>query len=165
MTFEFKNSKFTVTQRSVTKSRFIGRDVEEIREISEQLFAKVEVMRQDGIRMLCLRLNLMRHMDTGAVSEPSALVGLDPAGNKDCVIEMAIPKPEGCAKSLNLMIPKTNLEGEAQEAEPIEQATEEVKQQPTNKRHYTWEQWRSFSYDKRKELLHVRKLNKKRNQN
>jgi hypothetical protein len=28
--------------------------------------------------MLCLRLTLMRDVDTGIVSEPAALVGLDP---------------------------------------------------------------------------------------
>jgi len=55
--------------------------------------------------MLCLRLNLMRHIDSGVVSEPSAMIGLDGAA-QECLIEMAAPKAEGCAKSLNLMIPK-----------------------------------------------------------
>jgi DNA polymerase kappa len=42
LTFEFKNSKFVITQRSVTKSKFIGRDAEEIRSCSERLFKKVD---------------------------------------------------------------------------------------------------------------------------
>jgi hypothetical protein len=47
----------------------------------------------------------MRHIDSGVVSEPSAMIGLDGAA-QECLIEMAAPKAEGCAKSLNLMIPK-----------------------------------------------------------
>jgi hypothetical protein len=89
----------------VTKTKFLGRDASELKDISEQLFQKLEVVKCEGLRMLCLRLNLMRHMDTGVVSEPTALIGLDNAA-KECLIEMAVPKAEGCAKSLNLMIPK-----------------------------------------------------------
>ena len=31
----------------------------------------------EGLRMLCLRLTLMRDMDSGKISEPACLIGLD----------------------------------------------------------------------------------------
>ena len=66
-----------VTQRSITKPKFIGADTEELRAICERLFVRTDVINCEGLRMLCLRLTLMRDMDTGIVSEPSALIGLD----------------------------------------------------------------------------------------
>ena len=77
LTFEFKNAKFIITQRSVTKSKFIGRDPAELRAISERIMNKVNVLKCEGLRMLCLRLTLMRDMDTGIVSEPAANIGLE----------------------------------------------------------------------------------------
>ena len=77
LTFEFKNSKFMVTQRSITKPKFIGADPEELRAICERLFVRTDVVNCEGLRMLCLRLTLMRDMDTGIVSEPAAMIGLD----------------------------------------------------------------------------------------
>ena len=48
-----------------------------MRNIAERIFQKVNVIKCEGLRMLCLRLTLMRDMDTGVVSEPSANIGLE----------------------------------------------------------------------------------------
>jgi len=42
--------------------------------------SKLDAAKEEGLRMLGLRLNLMKNIDTGTVSEPSALLGLDGAG-------------------------------------------------------------------------------------
>jgi hypothetical protein len=47
-------------------------------------------------------------MDSGVVSEAAATIGLDSNTEHTCTIDLAPPKTEGCAKSLNLLIPKTD---------------------------------------------------------
>ena len=105
LTFEFKNAKFIITQRSVTKSKFIGRDPFELRQISERIFNKVNVVKCDGLRMLCLRLTLMRDMDTGIVSEPAANIGLEETTAKGKTIHVTNKQAKSMAggKTLNLM--------------------------------------------------------------
>jgi hypothetical protein len=61
----------------VTKSKFIGREKEELTGIASRIFNKVRVAGCEGLRMLCLKLTLMRDMDSGKVSEPACLIGLD----------------------------------------------------------------------------------------
>ena len=106
LTFEFKNAKFIITQRSVTKSKFIGKDPNELRAISERIFNKVNVIKCDGLRMLCLRLTLMRDMDTGIVSEPAANIGLEEdKTKKGKTIHVTNKQAKSMAggKTLNLM--------------------------------------------------------------
>jgi hypothetical protein len=61
----------------VTKSKFIGGQKDELTGIAHRIFNKVRVIGCEGLRMLCLRLTLMRDMDSGKVSEPACLIGLD----------------------------------------------------------------------------------------
>lgn len=90
----------------MTKSKFIGRDPNELRAISERIFNKVNVIKCDGLRMLCLRLTLMRDMDTGIVSEPAANIGLEEnTAKKGKTIHVTNKQAKSMAggKTLNLM--------------------------------------------------------------
>ena len=76
LTFEFKNTKFEVKQRSITKNLFIGRKFEELALAAHKLF-KIVHDNQDGVRMLCLRMTLLRCIETGVISEPAAALDIN----------------------------------------------------------------------------------------
>ena len=77
-----------------------------MRAISERIFNKVNVIKCEGLRMLCLRLTLMRDMDTGVVSEPAANIGLEENNNgkgKTLHVTNKQAKSMAGGKTLNLM--------------------------------------------------------------
>jgi len=86
------------------------------------------------------------------------------------VVELSTAKIEGCIKSLGLALPQKSQEPEPLTSTPTAyQAGQQppLEEEPPREKghHYSWEQWRKFSYEERKKILHVRKLNKKKKQN